>query len=71
MVGFFFLLTTKKEEAEWQQRSNPVKGSHCGKSKWPLTTSKEQTEGGGQRRRVSTNEMLKLTRKCSGMCVGV
>lgn len=70
MVGFFFLLfTAKKEEAEWLERSNPVKGGHCGESKWPLTTSIEQTERSRQRMRASTNEMLELTRKCSGMCV--
>lgn len=65
------LTTKKKEEAEWLQRSNPVKGSHCGESKRPLTTSREQTEGGRQRTSASTSETLKLRRKCSGLCVRV
>lgn len=69
---WLLLLTTKKkEEAEWLQRSNPVKGSHCGESKRPLTTSREQTEGGRQRTSASTSETLKLRRKCSGLCVRV
>lgn len=68
---WFLLLTTRKEEAEWLQRSNPVKGSHCGESKWPLTTSKEQTEGSRQRTSASTDEMLKLTRRRAGLCVRV
>lgn len=59
---WFLLWTTKKEEAEWLHRSNPVKGNHCGESKRPLTTSKEQTEGSRLRAGASAEEMPKLTR---------